>query len=211
MAAQPDPRPWPSTMTNLRGPGHPAGAGGGDDDSEQQPRLADRHGFPGSPALAPRHHPCAATAGQQACPWSAARTTLTIGSTPLAATTCWRWPSLWPTTGALPGTGKSIGCCPWSHLPGPAAGAGRLRAARRQRPCDLLVLDAPDWHQAIQFQAEKRFVILRGKVAAETERVVQMRLGQEKHHVEKYARVSAIMRQGFDRTSLWVQQKGNLP
>lgn len=46
-------------------------------------------------------------------------------------------------------------------------------------PANLLVLDAPDWHSAIQFQAEKRFVILRGKVAAESERVIQMRLGQE--------------------------------
>ncbi|MBI3960355.1 MAG: amidohydrolase family protein [Chloroflexi bacterium] len=40
-------------------------------------------------------------------------------------------------------------------------------------PANLVVLDAPDWHQAIQFQAEKRFVILRGKVAAETERIVK--------------------------------------
>ena len=46
-------------------------------------------------------------------------------------------------------------------------------------PANLLVLDAPDWHQAIQFQAEKRFVILRGKLAAETERVVKF------HHDRK--------------------------
>ena len=41
---------------------------------------------------------------------------------------------------------------------------------------NLLVLDAPDWHSAIQFQAEKRVVILRGKVAAETRRVVKSAL-----------------------------------
>ena len=35
---------------------------------------------------------------------------------------------------------------------------------------NIVVLDAPDWHQALQFQADKRFVILRGKVVAETER-----------------------------------------
>lgn len=35
---------------------------------------------------------------------------------------------------------------------------------------NLLVLDAPDWHRALQFQADKRFVILRGKLVAETER-----------------------------------------
>ncbi len=42
---------------------------------------------------------------------------------------------------------------------------------------NLLVLDAPDWHSAIQFQAEKRFVILRGQLAAETERVVKSTVG----------------------------------
>ncbi|MBX2997460.1 MAG: amidohydrolase family protein [Caldilineaceae bacterium] len=35
---------------------------------------------------------------------------------------------------------------------------------------NLLVLNAADWHEAIQFQADKRFVILRGKLAAQTER-----------------------------------------
>jgi cytosine/creatinine deaminase len=35
---------------------------------------------------------------------------------------------------------------------------------------NILVLDAADWHEAIQFQADKRFVILRGKLAAQTER-----------------------------------------
>lgn len=39
---------------------------------------------------------------------------------------------------------------------------------------NLVVLDAPDWHQAIQFQAEKRFVILRGKLAVESQRIVKM-------------------------------------
>lgn len=41
---------------------------------------------------------------------------------------------------------------------------------------NLLVLDAPDWHSALQFQAEKRFVILRGKIAAETQRTVGITL-----------------------------------
>ncbi len=35
---------------------------------------------------------------------------------------------------------------------------------------NLLVLDAPDWHTALQFQADKRVVILRGMVVAETTR-----------------------------------------
>lgn len=34
---------------------------------------------------------------------------------------------------------------------------------------NLVVLDAPDWHSAVQFQADKRFVILRGKLVAETQ------------------------------------------
>ncbi|MEM7800097.1 MAG: amidohydrolase family protein [Chloroflexota bacterium] len=33
---------------------------------------------------------------------------------------------------------------------------------------NLVVLDASDWHGAVQFQADKRFVILRGRLAAET-------------------------------------------
>ena len=39
---------------------------------------------------------------------------------------------------------------------------------------NLVVLDAVDWHSAIQFQPDKRFVILRGKVVAETERTQQL-------------------------------------
>lgn len=35
---------------------------------------------------------------------------------------------------------------------------------------NLVVLDAPDWHQALQFQADKLHVILRGKLVAWTER-----------------------------------------
>ncbi len=35
---------------------------------------------------------------------------------------------------------------------------------------NILVLDASDWSRALQFQADKRFVILRGKLVAQTER-----------------------------------------
>lgn len=35
---------------------------------------------------------------------------------------------------------------------------------------NLVLLDASDWHGALQFQADKRLVILRGRVVAETER-----------------------------------------
>jgi cytosine deaminase len=35
---------------------------------------------------------------------------------------------------------------------------------------NLVVLDAPDWHSAVQFQADRRFVVLRGKLAARTVR-----------------------------------------
>ncbi|MEM7535197.1 MAG: amidohydrolase family protein [Chloroflexota bacterium] len=34
---------------------------------------------------------------------------------------------------------------------------------------NLVVLDAPDWHSAIQFQPDKRFVILKGKLVAKTQ------------------------------------------
>jgi cytosine deaminase len=37
-------------------------------------------------------------------------------------------------------------------------------------PANLVVLDAPDWHQAVQFQADRLFVILKGKLAAQTRR-----------------------------------------
>ncbi len=35
---------------------------------------------------------------------------------------------------------------------------------------NLIVLDAADWHEAIQFQPDKRYVILRGRIVAETVR-----------------------------------------
>lgn len=41
---------------------------------------------------------------------------------------------------------------------------------------DIVVLDAPDWHQAIQFQADKRFVIIGGRLRATTERHVDLML-----------------------------------
>ena len=41
---------------------------------------------------------------------------------------------------------------------------------------NLLVLDAPDWHRALQFQVDKRFVILRGQLVAETQRQSSLRL-----------------------------------
>ena len=39
---------------------------------------------------------------------------------------------------------------------------------------NLMVLDAPDWHAALQFQVDKRFVMLRGKVVAESERRISL-------------------------------------
>ncbi|MCB0114401.1 MAG: amidohydrolase family protein [Caldilineaceae bacterium] len=41
---------------------------------------------------------------------------------------------------------------------------------------NLVVLDAADWHSAIQFQAAKRYVVLRGEVVAETEAQQRLRL-----------------------------------
>lgn len=41
---------------------------------------------------------------------------------------------------------------------------------------NIVVLDTPDWHSAIQFQPDKRFVILRGKLVAETETKRTLRL-----------------------------------
>lgn len=41
---------------------------------------------------------------------------------------------------------------------------------------NIVVLNAPDWHSAIQFQPEKRFVLLRGKLIAESKRDHQLYL-----------------------------------
>jgi len=41
---------------------------------------------------------------------------------------------------------------------------------------NLVVLDAPDWHTALQFQAEKRYVILRGQLVAQNIRQTELRL-----------------------------------
>ncbi|MCB0140820.1 MAG: N-acyl-D-amino-acid deacylase, partial [Caldilineaceae bacterium] len=38
---------------------------------------------------------------------------------------------------------------------------------------NLVVLAAADWHAAVQMQPEKRFVVLRGQVVVETERIVK--------------------------------------
>jgi len=37
-------------------------------------------------------------------------------------------------------------------------------------PANLVVLDATGWHEAIQFQVDKRYVILRGRLVAQTQR-----------------------------------------
>lgn len=43
---------------------------------------------------------------------------------------------------------------------------------------NLMVIDAPDWHGALQFQADKRFVLLRGKLVAQTQRQSSLMLEQ---------------------------------
>lgn len=43
---------------------------------------------------------------------------------------------------------------------------------------NLVVLDAPDWHTALQFQAEKRYVILRGQLVAQNLRQTELWLGE---------------------------------
>ena len=45
-------------------------------------------------------------------------------------------------------------------------------------PANLVVLDAGDWHDAVQFQSAKRFVVLRGEVVAESEHRRQMWLAE---------------------------------
>ena len=47
---------------------------------------------------------------------------------------------------------------------------------KRGDEANLVILDAPDWHAAIQFQADKRAVILRGKVVATTRREAKLLL-----------------------------------
>ncbi len=44
-------------------------------------------------------------------------------------------------------------------------------------PADLVVLEANSWHDAIQYQAEKKFVLLRGKLVAESSRRTRFHLG----------------------------------
>jgi cytosine/creatinine deaminase len=39
---------------------------------------------------------------------------------------------------------------------------------------NLVVLDAPDWHRALQFQAAKRYVVLRGQLVAQTQHSVEL-------------------------------------
>ncbi len=39
---------------------------------------------------------------------------------------------------------------------------------------NLVILDAPDWHAALQFQADKLYVILRGRLVAQTERTQRL-------------------------------------
>ena len=45
---------------------------------------------------------------------------------------------------------------------------------------NLVVLGAPSWHQALQFQAVKRAVVLRGRLAAQTAQTVDLALGSLK-------------------------------
>ncbi|MEI7469186.1 MAG: amidohydrolase family protein, partial [Chloroflexota bacterium] len=40
-------------------------------------------------------------------------------------------------------------------------------------PANLVVLDCPDWHSAIQFQPAKSYVILRGELVVSSRRVVE--------------------------------------
>ena len=42
---------------------------------------------------------------------------------------------------------------------------------------DLVVLEADSWHDAIQYQAEKRFVLLRGKLVVESSRQTRLHQG----------------------------------
>lgn len=51
-------------------------------------------------------------------------------------------------------------------------------------PADIVVLDALDWHSAVQFQAEKRLVLLRGRVVAESTRRTELYLSLEDQDAE---------------------------
>jgi cytosine deaminase len=59
----------------------------------------------------------------------------------------------------------------------PARALGLARyGLRAGAEANLVVLAAPDWHQAVQFQADKALVILRGALAAQTGRQSQVLL-----------------------------------
>jgi cytosine/creatinine deaminase len=71
-----------------------------------------------------------------------------------------------------------IGGFPWGHYEGvlpmvteiPAKALGLEYGLEIGKPANLVVLDANDWHEALQFQVDKKIVILKGKLVATTER-----------------------------------------
>jgi cytosine/creatinine deaminase len=71
-----------------------------------------------------------------------------------------------------------VGGFPWGHYEGvlpmvtetPAKVLGLDYGLEIGKPANLVVLDANDWHEALQFQVDKKIVILKGKLVATTER-----------------------------------------
>jgi cytosine/creatinine deaminase len=71
-----------------------------------------------------------------------------------------------------------VGGFPWGHYDGvlpmvtdiPAKVLGLEYGLEVGKEANLVVLGAKDWREALQFQADKRFVILKGKVIATTEK-----------------------------------------
>ncbi len=71
-----------------------------------------------------------------------------------------------------------VGGFPWGQYDGvfpmvtdvPAKVLGIEYGLEIGRPANLVVLDANDWYEALQFQVDKRAVILKGKLVATTER-----------------------------------------
>jgi cytosine/creatinine deaminase len=71
-----------------------------------------------------------------------------------------------------------VGGFPWGHYEGvlpmvtdvPAKVMGLEYGIEVGKPANLVILAAQNWREALQFQSDKRFVILKGKVVATTER-----------------------------------------
>lgn len=75
-----------------------------------------------------------------------------------------------------------VGGFPWGQYDGvlpmvteiPARVLGLEYGLEVGKPANLVILNARDWHEALQFQVDRKVVILKGKIVAKTERQQQL-------------------------------------